>query len=175
MDKAANSDEKSADAFDSCPSYDKPAAESAGQEREEKPNCGFFYFNDRDLDGNTDRGDLTGNWIGRQEQGEQAGTNYWYRARKRLNFKIWHQKANRQYIQTGGTLKFAGSRIDYCVRCNLDLSESGQYRTWSFSVTQTNAQRNVTATGLFRFQLERSIQHSRTSATGSASGNGGRP
>jgi capsule assembly protein Wzi len=170
-DKVANSDEKSVDALRCGRGYYEPAEKSAGQERVKELNRGFFHFNDRYLNGCTDNGDLIGNWIERQREGGQVGTNYWYRSRKSLSFKFRHQKVSRQYIQTGGTLTYAGVRIDYWVRCNLGLSESAQYRTWPFSVTQTN----VTAAVEFRFQLERSIQHSRTSATGSASGNGGQP
>ena len=174
-DKVANSDEKSVDGFDDYPSYDEPAEKSAGQEKVEKLKRGFFYFNDHDLDGYTDSGDLIRNWIGRQREGTQAGTNYWFGACNRLHFNLGHQKVSQLHIQGGGTLMDAGGRIDYWVRCNLGLSESAQFRAWPFSAAQTNAQRNVTATVEFLFQLERSIQHSRTSATGSASGNGGRP
>ena len=91
-DKIANSDEKPVDAFDSCPSFDEPA---------EKLNRAFFYFNDRDLDGSTDSGDLIGNWIGRQREGAQVGTNYWLGACSHLKFKFRRQKVIQQHIQGG--------------------------------------------------------------------------
>jgi hypothetical protein len=174
-DKVANSDEKLVDALRCGRNYYEPVEKSAGQERVEELNRGFFHFNDHDLDGYTDNGGLIGTWIERQGRGSQAGPNHWYRARKRLNCKFRHQMVSQQHIQAGGRLKYASARIDYWMRCNLGLSESAQYRAWPFSVTQTNALRNVTATVEILSQLERSIQHSRTSATGSASGNGGRP
>ena len=174
-DKVANSDEKPVDAFDSCPSYEEPAEKSAGQERVEVLNRGFFHFNDRYPNGYTDNGDLIGNWIGRQSEGAQVGTNHWFGACNHLQFKFRRQRVSWQHIQTGGTVTYAGARIDYWVRCKLGLSESAQYRAWAFSMTQTNSQRNVTAPVEFLFQLESSIQRSRTNATGSASGDGGRP
>ncbi len=173
-DKVAKSVEKSVEAFDSCPSYDEPAEKSAGQERAEELNRGFFYFNDRDLDGYTDNGDLTGNWIGRQGQGAQAGTYYWFGACNRLHFNLGHQTVSQQHIQAGGTLMDGGARIDYWVRFNLGLSESAQNRRL-FGVIQTNAQRNVPTTVEFQFHLERSFQRSSTNAMRSASRNGGRP
>src|SRR5467141_1562961 len=118
-DKVANSDEKPVDAFDSCPSYEEPAEKSAGQERVEELNRGFFYFNDRYLNGYTDNGDLIGNWIGRQGQGAQAGTYYWFGACNRLHFNLGHQTVSQQHIQAGGTLMDGGARIDYWVRFNL--------------------------------------------------------
>src|SRR6266853_209007 len=142
-DKIANSDEKPVDAFDSCPSYDEPAEKSAGQEIMEELNRSFFYFNDRNLDGYTDNGDLIGNWIGRQGHGAQAGTNYWFGARDRLQFNFRHQKVSQQHFHGGGMMMDAGARIDYWVRCNLGLSESAQFRAWQYSVTQTNVQTNV--------------------------------
>src|SRR6267143_2669661 len=103
-DKVAKSVETSVEAFDSCPSYDEPAEKSAGQERVEELNRGFFYFNDRNLDGYTDNGDLIGNWIGRQGQGAQAGTYYWFGARDRLQFNFRHQKVSQQHFQGGGMM-----------------------------------------------------------------------
>src|SRR5467141_1781494 len=93
-DKAANSDEKSVDPFDSRPSYDEPA---------EKLNRGFLYFNVHDLDGYTDSGDLSGNWIGRQREGAQVGTIDLFGALIHLKFKFRRQKLSHQHIQGGGT------------------------------------------------------------------------
>jgi hypothetical protein len=174
-DKVANPDEKSVDAFDGRPSYDEPAEKSAGQETVEELNRGFFYFNDRYLNGYTDNGKLIGIRTGRPKQRARAGTTFWFRARNRWQCSFPRRKVSQQHFQGGGMMMDAGARIDYWVRCNLGLSESAQFRAWPFSVTQTNAQTNVTATVDFLFQLERSIQRSRTSATGSAFGNGGRP
>jgi len=118
-DKVAKSVEKSVEAFDSCPSYDEPAEKSAGQERAEELNRGFFYFNDRDLDGSTDSGDLIGNWIGRQREGAQVGTNYWFGACNHLKFKFRRHKVSQQHLQGGGALMDTGGRGHYCVRSNL--------------------------------------------------------
>src|SRR6266404_2473355 len=139
-DKAANSDEKSVDPFDSRHIYYETA---------EKLNRAFFYFNDRDLDGSTDSGDLTGNWIGRQREGAQVGTNYWFGACNHLKFKFRRQKVSQQHLQGGGALMDGGARIDYWVRFNLGLSESAQNRRL-FGVIQTNAQRNVLTTVEFQ-------------------------
>src|SRR5882762_6150589 len=93
-DKVANSDEKPVDAFDSCPSYEEPAEKSAGQERVEELNRGFFYFNDRYLNGYSDNGDLIWIRIGRPKQGARAGTTFWFRARNRWQCSFPRRKAN---------------------------------------------------------------------------------
>jgi hypothetical protein len=165
-DKPANSDEKSVDPFDSRPSYEEPA---------EKLNHAFLYFNDRDLDGCTDSGDLIGNWIGRQREGAQVGTNYWFGARNHLKFKFRRQKLSQQHIQGGGTLMDAGGRRHYCACSNLGLLASVQYARGLFPGIQPNAQRKVTAMVEILILLEKLFQRSSAKATGSASGNGGRP
>ena len=73
-DKVANSDEKPVDAFDGCPSYEEPAEKSASQEIVEKLKRGFFYFNDHDLDGYTDSGDLGTGLYGKERERRQGQT-----------------------------------------------------------------------------------------------------
>src|SRR6266446_10839603 len=95
-DKVANSDEKPVDAFDSCPSYEEPAEKSAGQERVEELNRGFFYSNDRYPNGYTGNGDLIGSWIGQQREGARVGTNFGFDACNHLQFKFRRQKVSQQ-------------------------------------------------------------------------------
>ena len=59
---------------------------------------GFFYSNDRYLNGYTNDGQLMGSWIGREGQGAQAWTNYWFSPRNRLQFNFRHQKVSQQFI-----------------------------------------------------------------------------
>ncbi len=106
-DKVANAEEKSVDPLDSGPRYDEPAETSAGQERLEELNRGFLDFHDRYLNGYTENGDLIGSWIG-----PQAGTNYWFGALNRLQFKIRHQKVNPQHVPGEGTVMDAVARGD---------------------------------------------------------------
>jgi hypothetical protein len=174
-DKVANSDEKSVDAFDGRPSYDEPAEKSAGQERVEELNRGFFYFNDHDVDGYTDSGDLIGNWIVRQQEGGQVGTNYWFGTCNHLQFKFQRQKLSRRHLHGGRTLMDAGGRGHNRVHSNLGLLASVQYGRWLFPAIQPNTQRNVTVMVEILIFQEKLFQRSSAKATRSASGNGGRP
>jgi Capsule assembly protein Wzi len=54
---------------------------------------GFYYFNLRFKEGYTNDGNLLGSWIGREGQGGQAWTNYWFGARNRLQLNFRHQKS----------------------------------------------------------------------------------
>src|SRR5439155_1253708 len=97
---------------------------------------GFFYWNDRYLNGYTSNNQLLGSWIGRQGQGAQVWTNYWFSARNRLQFNYRHQKVSQQFIPGGGTLTDVGVRNDYWLRPNFGLSTWAQYERWLFPVIQ---------------------------------------
>lgn len=133
---------------------------------------GFFYSNDRYLNGYTSQGQLLGNWIGRQGQGAQAWTNYWFNARNRLQLNYRHQKVSPEFITGGGTLTDVGIRNDYWLRPNLGISTSLQYERWLFPVIQPNAARNVSATVEFQFQPQKLF---RRGADRDTPGIGGRP
>ncbi len=63
---------------------------------------GFFYWNDRYVDGYTNQGNLIGSWIGRQGQGAQAWANYWFTPKNRIQLNFRHEKVSQQFIPGGG-------------------------------------------------------------------------
>jgi membrane-associated phospholipid phosphatase len=133
---------------------------------------GFFYFNDRYLNGYTNQGQLLGSWIGRQGQGAQAWANYWFSARNRLQVNFRHQKVSHEFIPGGGTLTDIGVRSDYWLRPSVGLSTTLQYERWLFPVIQPNAARNVSATVEIQFQPQKLF---RRGTDGDTPGIGGRP
>ncbi len=116
---------------------------------------GFFYFNDRYLNGYTNQGQLLGSWIGRQGQGAQGWANYWFSARNRLQLNFRHQKVSHEFFTGGGTLTDVGVRNDYWLRPSLGISTTLQYERWLFPVIQANASRNVSATVEIQFQPQK--------------------
>ena len=116
---------------------------------------GFYYFNGTWRGGYTNNGNLLGSWVGREGQGAQAWSNYWFNARNRLQFNFRHQKVSQEFIPGGGTLTDVGARGDYWLRSNLSLSASVQYERWLFPVIQPGAQRNVTAAVEILFQPQK--------------------
>ena len=133
---------------------------------------GFYYSNDRYLNGYTNQGQLMASWIGRQGQGAQAWANYWFSARNRLQFNFRHQKVSWQFIPNGGTLTDIGVRNDYWLRPDIGLSTSVQYERWLFPLIQPTPARNVTATIEIQFQPEKWFERTAGSIASLA---GGRP
>jgi hypothetical protein len=106
---------------------------------------GFFYFNFRFKEGYTNQGQLLASWIGREGQGAQAWTNYWFSPRSRLQINFRHQKVSQQFIPGGGTLTDVGALGDYWPSQILGLRASVQYERWLFPVIQPGPQRDVSA------------------------------
>jgi len=136
---------------------------------------GFFYSNDRYLNGYTSNGQLMGSWIGREGQGAQAWTNYWFSPRNRLQFNFRHQKVSQQFIPGGGSLTDVGVRSDYWLRPSIGLSGWVQYERWMFPIIQPNAARNTTVGVEVQFQPQKWFQRSATNAADNGFGSGGRP
>ncbi len=136
---------------------------------------GFYYFNYTWRSGYTNNGNLLGSWVGREGQGAQAWSNYWFGARNRLQFNFRHQKVSQEFIPGGGSLTDVGVRGDYWVRSNLGLSVWVQHERWLFPVIQPNVSRNVTAVVQILFEPQKLLQRSAANRVGSSSGNEGRP
>jgi hypothetical protein len=119
---------------------------------------GFFYSNSRFKSGYTNNANPIGSWIGRQGQGAQAWTTYWFSAKNKLQLNFRHQKVSPEFIAGGGSLTDLGASVDLWVHSNFDVSAWVQHERWLFPAIQPDESKNVTAalqisiepTGLFR-------------------------
>jgi membrane-associated phospholipid phosphatase len=124
---------------------------------------GFYYFNFTWRSGYTNNGNLMGSWVGREGQGAQAWSNYWFNARNRLQFNYRHQKVSQVFIPGGGTVTDVGIKGDYWFRPNFGISTSVQYERWTFPVIQAGQQTDVSASVEFLFQPQKLFRHSASS------------
>ncbi|MGC1686457.1 MAG: capsule assembly Wzi family protein [Candidatus Acidiferrales bacterium] len=106
----------------------------------------YIYFDGFYHDLYTNHGNLIGSWVGRQGQGEQAWSNYWFTARNRLQANYRHETVSAAFIPGGGTLTDVGIRADWWVRPEIGLSSQVQYEVWNFPVLHPGAQRDITTT-----------------------------
>jgi hypothetical protein len=98
--------------------------------------------------------------MGRQGQGAQAWSTYWFSPRNKLQFGFRHQKVSKQFVANGGTLTDANVRGEFWLGPNFEVSPFVQYERWLFPVIQPNASRNVTAAIEFRFEPRNWLWHS---------------
>jgi len=106
---------------------------------------GFFYFNSRYLNGYTNDGNLIGSWIGREGQGAQAWSNYWFSPRTRFQLNFRHQKVSQQFVPGGGSLTDIGALTDFSIGKNAHFTVSLQHERWLFPIIQPGVARNVSA------------------------------
>lgn len=106
---------------------------------------GAFYWDGGWITGFQNAGHLMGSWMGRQGQGAQAWTNYWFSPRNKLQFGFRHQKVSQQFIPNGGTLADANVRAEFWPRSTFSLSATVQYEVWNFPVIASTRQSNVTS------------------------------
>jgi Capsule assembly protein Wzi/PAP2 superfamily len=105
---------------------------------------GFFYFNDRFVNGYTNSANLIGSWIGRQGQGADAWSTYWFTPKDNLQLNFRHEKVSKGFIPNGGTITDAGVRASVWLHSALSVAAAVQYETWDFPVISPTKQTNVT-------------------------------
>jgi hypothetical protein len=106
---------------------------------------GAFYWDGGWITGFQNAKHLMGSWMGRQGQGAQAWTTYWFTPRNKLQFGFRHQKVSQQFIPNGGTLADANVRAEFWPRSSFSVSAFVQYERWNFPVIATKRQSNVTS------------------------------
>jgi hypothetical protein len=121
---------------------------------------GAFYWDGTWITGFQNARHLMGSWIGRQGQGAQAWTTYWFTPRNKLQFGFRHQKVSQEFIPNGGTLTDANVRAEFWPWSNLGLSAWVQHERWLFPVIQPNVSNNVTSAVEILFEPQKIFQHS---------------
>lgn len=106
---------------------------------------GAFYWDATWITGFQNAGHLMGSWMGRQGQGAQGWTTYWFSPRNKLQFGYRHQKVSQAFIPDGGTLTDASVRAEFWPRSSFSVSASVQYEAWNFPVIASTQQSNVTS------------------------------
>jgi membrane-associated phospholipid phosphatase len=115
-----------------------------------KPNEGdpsiglFFYRNAFFLDGYTNKGNIYGNWVGRQAKGIFASTRYWFSPMNVLETSYRHSTLDPKFIRPGGG-NYTDGRIEYrrTLRSNLLLDASVQVERWNVPILASTPMNNA--------------------------------
>jgi len=105
---------------------------------------GNFYTDSTWITGFQNSGNLMGSWIGRQGDGLQASSTYWFSPRNKLQFGFRRQTVSHEFIPNGGNLTDASVRSEFWLRSHFSVSASVQYETWNFPVIASARQSDVT-------------------------------
>jgi membrane-associated phospholipid phosphatase len=112
---------------------------------------GFFYFGSSYPDGYTNSGSIMGSWIGRQGQGADSWSTYWFTPKDKLQFNFRHQKVSQQFVPFGGTLTDGGIRGDFWIRNQFSVTASVQYEKWNFPVISPTKETDVSTAIQFTY------------------------
>jgi hypothetical protein len=98
----------------------------------------FLYWEVIYHDTYTNKGNLTGSWIGRQGKGTQIWSNYWLGPSSVIQVAYRNSKISQQFIPSGGTQNdfSAGARLR--IRKDLELLTNFQYELWNVPVLAPN-------------------------------------
>lgn len=106
---------------------------------------GFFYYNPTWISGFTNKGQLMGDWVGREGQGVRSWITYWLGPRNKLQFQYRHLKVSHEFIPDGGTQNDGSVTADIWIRSNFSISAAVQYETWKYIVLSPTRQSDVSS------------------------------
>jgi len=128
----------------------------------------FIYFDSFYRQLYTNKHNLMGSWIGRQGQGIQAWSTYWFSPQSTLEFGYRHAKVANDFIPRGETLNDASLKANWWVRNDLALSAMLQYEKWFAPVLAPASQSNWISSVGISFQPHTLNLRLRSARRGSA-------
>jgi hypothetical protein len=106
------------------------------------PEGGFFYWNDRYLDGYTNKGFIVGDaTVGRQGISLRASSTYWVASDKTVQFGYRSEIADSMFLQ-GGNLRDIYVKSEWALSPKLSLSTFLQYEYWNFPLLSAGKKQN---------------------------------
>ncbi len=107
------------------------------------PGTGEYYKNERYAQGYTIYNQIIGSWVGRQGDGIQAWSTYWFTPRNKIQLSYRRQWVDKALLQGGGLNDF-GANIDWLFKHDLQLSSTLQYERWNFPFLSASPVSNFT-------------------------------
>jgi membrane-associated phospholipid phosphatase len=111
----------------------------------------YIYFNDFYHDLYTNKGNLIGDWVGRQGMGFQGWSTYWFSPKNSVQFEYRHAKVDPDFIPGGETINDGSVKVSWQVRSEWSVSASVQYEKWFAPILAPTAQTNWTSSVQVQF------------------------
>jgi membrane-associated phospholipid phosphatase len=112
----------------------------------------YIYFDSFYHDLYTNKGDILGDWIGRQGSGYQGWSTYHFSSRSNIQFGYRHAQVSKDFIPGGETLNDGSVKANWWLRNDLDISAFVQYEKWRAAVLAPGPQTNWTSSIEVSFQ-----------------------
>ncbi len=104
----------------------------------------FFYFNGAFRDGNTNKGVIIGNWIGRQAKGLFLTSRYMISPMANIQFSFRNQVSDPKFITGGDTMDDFRVTVEFPLRQSFSVSSFVQFERWNIPLLATGPQHDVT-------------------------------
>ena len=107
------------------------------------PGTAPYYSNVHYAQGYTTYWQLMGDWVGRQGDGWQATSTYWWSATRKLQLAYRRQYVDKVVLQGGGLNDFSAT-FNWTLPKDLLFQGTVQYERWMFPLLSSTAKNNVT-------------------------------
>ncbi len=104
----------------------------------------FVYYDGHYHDLYTNKNNIIGSWIGREAQGLQAWSTYWFSPRNSLQLGFRHAEVSKDFLPGGETANDGSATIHWWMH-DVNLSGSVQYERWLAPILAAGPQTNWTA------------------------------
>lgn len=111
----------------------------------------YVYYNNFYRNLYTNKGNLIGDWVGRQGMGFQGWSTYWFTAKTSLQAAYRDAKVDSSFIPGGETITDGSMQANWQLRPELRLSASVLVERWFAPVLAATAQSNVTSSVELQF------------------------
>jgi hypothetical protein len=106
---------------------------------------GYIYWEVVYRDVYTNKGNLFGNWIGREGKGGQAWLTYWLSPQERIQLSYRNAKSAKDFVPGGTTQNLIAANAILRVKKDVELNALAQYEHWTVPVLSPNRKSDVTA------------------------------
>lgn len=107
---------------------------------------GFMYVETIQRQGYTNKGNIFGDWIGRESKGGQAWLTYHLSPREMVQLSYRNAKAAKDFIPGGTTQNLIGVKAVKRLGPQVELKAGLQYERWKAPVYKSGGQSDVTTT-----------------------------
>ena len=111
----------------------------------------YVYWDGFYKDLYTNKGNLIGDWVGREGKGYQAWSNYWFTPRSSVQVNYRHVQVAKDFIPSGESLNDGSVKVQWWIHRDLSLSGSIQYEKWTAPLLAPTPQSNWTSMFEFAF------------------------
>ncbi|MGA9565880.1 MAG: capsule assembly Wzi family protein [Candidatus Korobacteraceae bacterium] len=106
------------------------------------PGTAPYYSNNHYPQGYTTYWQLMGDWVGRQGDGWQATSTYWWSATRKLQLSYRRQYNDKVLLEGGNLNDFAGT-INWAFHKDFLVASTLQYERWNFPLLASGPQSDV--------------------------------